>query len=381
MSKFICPYCNRKHTVESCGMKCVDGFYSFGTGVCKCGVTRDSYGWIPQLSKKKCEKCNLQSILHYYCPELISSDGQMTREIPVGFLINSANNFPISLIGTVGSGKSIFLGVLINEIKKKMPQNFNCSLDLMGEETQSHYNEDYYRPLYEMHEVIDKTYFDEISPLIFSLGFYNSKNVRKNVAPLTFYDTADEIFDSNDSMEVFNRYIPNSKGIVLFIDPLQIPSIRKQLEGKMPMPAINTDATEILGRVIQNIRKTKNIKGTIKIPLAVVISKIDVLEQFDILPKDSCLRKESEHLKHGALIIKDIEKTNNEMQSHLEDWLGFNIILMIKQFSKSAIFGVSSLGGIPNEGGKLSNEEIHPKNVLDPFLWLLAENKYIKTIK
>ena len=42
---------------------------------------------------------------------------------------------------------------------------------------------------------------------------------------------------------------------------------------------------------------------------------------------------------------------------------------------------MSSLGGIPNEGGKLSNEEIHPKNILDPFLWLLAENKYIKTIK
>jgi hypothetical protein len=41
---------------------------------------------------------------------------------------------------------------------------------------------------------------------------------------------------------------------------------------------------------------------------------------------------------------------------------------------------VSSLGGVPN-GTKLANDAIKPRRVLDPLLWLLAENKYIKTVK
>lgn len=381
MSKFTCPYCYGQHTVESCGIKCSDRTDGIGTGVCKCGVsgvTRDSYGWIPQLSKKKCLSCNSQRALHYYCPDLISSDGQMIREIPSGFIKEHDNNLPIALIGAKATGKSNYIAVLIKTITSKMSGAFNCSLDTAcGDDTPRNYNDYYYNPLYGNGQVIDATDAAvEIPPLIYPLRFYDSKKV----ATLTFYDTAGENLDGNDKLEIFNRYIPNSKGIILLLDPLQVPSIRKQLSGKMPLPEINTDVSEILSRVIQNIRNVKNIKGTINIPLALAFTKMDALEKFNILPEDCHLREESEHLKYGGFVLSDFRNTNIEMQDLLENWLDSEIIQMMKQFSKYAIFGLSSLGDIPH-GNKIAGDGIHPKRVLDPLLWILAENKYIKKIK
>ena len=155
--------------------------------------------------------------------------------------------------------------------------------------------------------------------------------------------------------------------------------MKKQLQGKMSLPAIRTDVAEILSRVIANIRNIKNINGTIKIPLALAFTKMDALEQFDILPPDSCLREESEHLKQGGFVLSDFENTNIEMRDILENWLDEEVVQMMKHFSKYSIFGLSAFGGVPN-GSKLSGGEVHPRRVLDPLLWLLAENKYIKTI-
>ncbi len=369
MNKFTCPYCYGEHTVASCGLKC--SFNIPGTDItCQKGVAKDADGWIPQASKAKCLKCK-EARKRIYCETI-------EKEIPTGFL--SGTSLPIALIGAKASGKSNYIGVLINEIRKKMTSRFNCSLDIScSEESKRYYDDYYYSPLFKNGYVVEATDAGEIPPLIFPLRFMDARNKIKNVATLTFYDTAGENLDSNDDMEIFNRYIPNSKGIILLLDPLQVPSIRKQLQDKMPLPEINTDVVEILSRVIDNIRSVRNIKGTINIPLALAFTKMDALEQFNILPPDSCLREESEHLKQGGFVRSDFENTNIEMRDILENWLDEEVTQMMKQFSKHSIFGLSALGGVPN-GNKISSDEIRPRRVLDPLLWLLAENKYIKTI-
>lgn len=370
MNKFICPYCYEEHTIQSCWMKC--SFNIPGTDItCKSGVVKDDEGWIPQKSKAKCFKCQ-KARKRIYC-DIVK------REIPTGFL--SWTSLPIALIGAKASGKSNYIAVLIEEIRKRMSESFNCTLDIScSEESKQYYDDYYYSPLFRNGTVVDATDSGTIiPPMIFPLRFMDEKNRVKNVATLTFYDTAGENFDSADEMDIYNRYIPNAKGIILLLDPLQVPSIRKQLQGKMALPEINTDVAEILSRIIQNIRDVKNVKGAIKIPLALAFTKMDALEQFGLLPPDSCLREESEHMKQGGFVLSDFENTNIEMRDLLENWLDDEVIQMMKQFSKYSIFGLSALGGIPN-GRKISGEEIHPKRVLDPLLWLLAEHKYIKTI-
>ena len=111
-----------------------------------------------------------------------------------------------------------------------------------------------------------------------------------------------------------------------------------------------------------------------------MFTKIDVLEQYNILPAESCLRDESEHIKRGAFIKPDFENTNIEMRDLIDNWLDADLIGYINQFKQHSFFGVSSLGGNPN-GTTIDSQGIRPRRVLDPLLWLLAENRYIKTIK
>ena len=75
----------------------------------------------------------------------------------------------------------------------------------------------------------------------------------------------------------------------------------------------------------------------------------------------------------------DFESVNIEMQDLLENWLDDELVQQMKNFEKYAFFGLTALGGVPH-GSKLDGK-IRPRRVLDPLLWLLAENNYIRTVK
>lgn len=370
MKRFTCPYCYGKHDIQTSGLKCS---YNIPGKPDKCytTVSKDPAGWIYDKDKPKCMKCTAAR-KSVYC-------SVVNKEIPSDFL--NEESLSIALLGAKASGKSNYIGVLINEIKRKMTASFNCTLSLTSsEESRQYYNDHYYEPLYKHGSVVDATSQDDVPPLIFPLRFLDKKNHITQVAALSFYDTAGENLDSTGDMLVNNRYVPNADGIILLLDPLQISSIREKLQGKITLPAQNTDVVEVLSRIVQNIRDVKNVRGTIKIPLALAFTKIDALEQFDILREDSCLRSESEHLARGMFVETDFENVNIEMQDVLENWLDAELVQQMKNFEKYAFFGVTALGGVPN-GTKLSGSKINPRRVLDPLLWLLAENHYIKRVK
>lgn len=372
MKKFTCPYCYGKHDIRTSGLKCS---YNIPGKSDKCvgTVVKDAKGWIPDKDKANCMKCKAAR-KSVFC-------SVVEKEIPSDFL--NEESLSIALLGAKASGKSNYIGVLINEIKRKMTSSFNCTLSLTSsEESRQFYNDFYYEPLFKYGSVVEATNQDmtQVPPLIFPLRFMDKKNHITNVAALTFYDTAGENLDSTEDMVISNRYVPNADGIILLLDPLQVTSIREKLQGKIPLPPQNTDVVEILSRIVQNIRDVKNIRGTIKIPLALTFTKIDALEQYDILREDSCLRNESDHLSRGVFVQTDFENVNIEMQDLLENWLDAELVQQMKNFEKYAFFGVTALGGVPN-GTKLSGSKINPRRVLDPLLWILSENKYIKTAK
>lgn len=371
MKKFTCPYCYAEHDIKDCGLRC--SYNIIGkTDNCKFGISKDKDGWIPYAYKKKCIKCK-EAAKQLFCDDI-------KKEIPIEFL--SMKSLPIALLGAKASGKSNYIGVLINEIRKKMTSPFNCSLSMTcSQESKQAYTDLYYRPLYENGYAVNATDSGEVPPLIFPLRFMDRKDRIVNMAALTFYDTAGENLNDKSIMHKFNRYITNARGIILLLDPLQVPNIRTKLtaNGFNRLPEQNTEIYDVLSIIIDVIRNVKNIKGQIKIPLALVFTKIDVLEQYNILPAESCLKEESEHIKRGAFIKSDFETTNIQMQDLIDNWLDADLIGYIKQFKQYSFFGVSSLGGNP-VNNKLS-KSICPRRVLDPLLWLLAVHGYIKTKK
>jgi len=293
-------------------------------------------------------------------------------------------SLPIALLGAKASGKSNYIGVLINEIRKKMSSPFNCSLSMTcSKESKEAYDEYYYRPLFTAGRTVQATDAGvEVPPLIFPLRFMNAKNKIVNMAALTFYDTAGENLDDKSAMHQFNRYITNAKGIILLLDPLQVPNIREKLtaNGFKGLPAQNTEIYSVLSIIIDVIRGVKNVKGQIKIPLALVFTKIDVLEEFNILPEGSCLREESDHINRGAFMMPDFENTNIEMKDLIENLLDNELMGYINQFEQHSFFGATALGGNPN-GGAIDSKGIRPRRVLDPLLWLLSKNNIISTLK
>jgi len=382
--KFTCPYCYGEHSVADCSMKCSYNVSGDASKKCKFDVVKYDdnlgYDWIPQASKKKCLACK-EAAKQIFCNEIAN------KEIPIEFL--SMKSFSIALLGAKASGKSNYIGVLINEIRKKMTSPFNCSLSMTcSKESKDAYDEYYYRPLFTAGRTVQATDAGvEVPPLIFPLRFMDKKNKIVNMAALTFYDTAGENLDDKDVMKRFNKYIRNAKGIVLLLDPLQVPNIRDKLtaNGFKGLPAQNTEIYSVLSIIIDVIRgymgtDKSAAKGQIKIPLALVFTKIDVLDEFNLLPEGSCLRDESDHINRGAFMQPDFENTNIEMKDLIDNWLDAELIQLIRQFEEHSFFGVTALGGNPN-GSAIDSKGIRPRRVLDPFLWLLAKNKIVSTLK
>lgn len=377
--KFKCPYCYEIHDINTCKVKCL---YNIPGKEDRCTkkVEKDAAGWVAEGAKLDCLKCT-SAKKGIYC-------GALNKQIPKDFWESDSkkkssvdSNLSIALIGAKASGKSNYIGVLINELRRKMTLSFNASLKIAAsDESLKYYQLAYEKPLFKEGTVIGATSQGEIPPMIFPLNFMDKKNDIVNTAILTFYDTAGENLNSSDKMIENNKYIPNADGIILLLDPLQIPSIRAKLQGKIDLPPINTDPAEVLSRVVQNIREVHNVKGKIKKPLAVAFTKIDALEAHGIIGEDSCLRTESEHMSRGKFVRSDFESVNIQMQDILENWLDHEIIQLMKNFEKYSLFGISALGAVP-EGKKISGNELSPRRVLDPLLWILAENKYIETVK
>lgn len=367
MGKFTCPYCYKEHELKDCGMKCS---YNLTWNSDCPGVRKDADGWIDPRSYNKCMRCTLAQ-KDVYCP-----DSEFDAIIPQRCI--ASTSLPIALIGAKATGKSNYIGVLVNEIKRRMSAGFQSSINMNCDaNTRNMYNDNYYRPLYKEKMQIGATDSGKIDPLIFPVDFPNGKSVT-----LTFYDTAGENLDDEYIMLRNNGYLSNSKGIILLLDPLQVPEIREKLEGKVPLPEENTEAFDVLDRVVQNIENKTNNMKQFDIPLALVFTKMDALDAFDdILPEDSNLRNESDHVDRGAFVTSDFENTQIELRTLLENLLdGGGLEAKMRRFKKYAFFGISALGCMPDENGNLP-QKVSPRRVLDPLLWILAENKYIKKVK
>ena len=221
MKKFTCPYCYGTHTVLSCDMKCsynVSGLTcKNGTKSGDSGSPKDSSGFICNENKPTCLKCT-DAAKKIFC-------NVMKEEIPMGATVGTS--LSIAMIGAKAVGKSNYIAVLIDEIRRKMTGTFNCILDITCSDDTKHYYDDYYyKPLRDGYVVDATDKGTAIPPMFFPLKFLDNRNNIKNIASLTFYDTAGENFDSENAILLLNKYVPNVKGIILLLDPLQVPEIR-----------------------------------------------------------------------------------------------------------------------------------------------------------
>ena len=113
----------------------------------------------------------------------------------------------------------------------------------------------------------------------------------------------------------------------------------------------------------------------IDIPLAVVFSKMD--EFREVLGEDAPIYRPSQH--KGIFDKAEFDAINE----YIRGWVGnFDPYFMntTKLFRNTAFFGISALGGRPEQVGdhqQLKNPP-RPERVEDPLLWLLWKNNFIE---
>lgn len=387
---YICPFCFSEHKIGDVDFACEQRKI--------CGEEQDA-----QLSKytgnksylgphtfrlpkasvlsmpkmADCDKCHQTSHTRI-CPTC-------HNQLPV--TIESDEDTIVALIGTRGSGKSTYIGVLIHEMMKRLFRPFNGTFQLYGAEDSHQYRERFENDLYKNHRPIAQTQshlvgntITENRPILGTVKL-QTQGFMKRIKAMTvvFFDSAGEDWENQDTINVVARYIAHAAGIIFLIDPLANAVMRNNIDNEDAIKTsigaeTNTvsEPAEVLNRAADLIRKQRNMKITAKIdiPVAVAFSKLDVLEDLNVLPQGSALAQPSPHVQLGKFDDNDQQMINQEMRGLLSTWdQGDFLQALDLNYSNNACFAFSALGRAPEQDGSIAPPI--PNRIEDAMFWIL----------
>lgn len=374
-----CPYCFQQFLLRKAELRCTN---KKCTGQAVDRIRADRWEDTTRMGKVlpspgvfakqgTCDACGRHTYRRI-CPrchvELPASVGQCPNRI-------------FAVIGAKEAGKSHYIAVLINELIKRVCPPMHVSMEPLDDQTMTRYRDQFYDPLICKLQLLEATKSGLVSnpfPLVYSLKQSGTnvlgQPVIRRTTTLVFFDTAGEDLNSDDTMSSVSNYIGWADGIIVLLDPLQLPTVRNQL-GMKPddSPQINTETTDILTRTSKLIRNVRGLAddSIIKVPLAVAFSKFDAVQR--LVDPQMQLNRSPNH--QGGFDVEDAAAVNDEMQSLLVSWDGEGLISQATtSFRYVNFFGLSALGESPI-GTKVPR--ILPHRVAEPFLWMLHHHGFL----
>lgn len=289
--------------------------------------------------------------------------------LPTQFLQTGGKS--LAVVGAKESGKSHYVGVLVNQLMHSVLGRFGGSINPADEHTKARYSRDFRSILYEDKRLLPATQSATVDqalhlPMIFRVQI-GAK--RPKAAQMVFFDTAGEDFDNLSVLEAEARYIARTDATLLLLDPLQIPAVRDMLGPGVDLPSVTTDPLDLLSRVTDLIREGDDIPPgkRIKRPLALAFSKVDAIRD---LIRDSPVLTSTPH--GGEFDDGVAEDISISMHAYVKDWIGDALEGYVnRNWENHRYFGLSALGR-PPIGGRLDGG-VSPLRVEDPVLWFLAE--------
>jgi len=399
---FICPFCFEKGRLSDLQFRCVNRrcedvddipLTKYENGdiripkkgktcfkvVMKAGVFPDS---------GECPRCHHKSH-KLVCPACHNA-------LPESTILGT--DMIISIVGARDTGKSHFIGVIINELINRVASSFDGAIEGF-DDTMQRYTAGPYKKLFVDLQKLPLTKSSEqdvnngaYRPYIFTLKLKekaklgNKDNIKSYT--LVFFDTAGEDLDDADVMSTVNKYICKSSGIIFLLDPMQIPAVRNQLDEDVVSRASSvgwqqaTRSDEIMTRVSKLIRDDRHMKSEqkIDIPVAVVFSKFDAISS--LVPEGSTILETSPHCAKKFFDLTDCHNVDSEIRSLLTEWGEEAFMSQVSvNYSNYSYFSVSALGLNNNPTADQKIERPRPHRIEDPLLWVLKENGVIKTNK
>jgi hypothetical protein len=291
----------------------------------------------------------------------------------------------IGMVGAKESGKTVYMTVLLHELRNRVGAQYDAAIMGADDETLRRFTGEYEDVLYSRRRLPPATQRagqrgGMVDPLVFRFtadprGPHGQRGREPRQNLLSFFDTAGEDFESQQSTAVNARYLTCADGIILLIDPLQLPGNLPRGTGPVHKPAeqILNQVTNIL------LDYNKGGRATINKRVAVVFTKIDTL--WDTFGPGSPMHATPP--TGGAFDTADSLDVHEEIRHQLHSWDGSQIDRMLsKHFpGRYRYFGVSALGRGPTPDNAVSPSGLQPYRVADPLIWLLSESGAVPRTK
>ena len=358
-----CPYCWTEHRRGDlhirCGERCEHKGESFLARKLKKG--RCPHG-LPAQTGRRCPACG--------------------KALESEYLDSGGRN--IAVIGSADSGKSTWVGVLVHELQRgQVNERFaGMSLSLIGDRSRDRYSREFEQPLFQDSRTVDSTRTARVltpEPLIFSLRFKKAGlfgTTRVDPVVTVFYDTAGEDVARAESMDLLTSYLNAAEGIILLLDPVQMPKIRAMV-GTTGQKTEYTEQLHVVDRLGELLRERRGASAgaLLRTPIAIALTKLDLLR--DTIDAQSPLRQPSRH--DGVYDEADGLDVHEEIRGWLDRWYDPAFDRTVgTTFKNYRYFGLSALGAPPVDRNRLAPGGVHPYRLEEPMLWLLSRFGAIK---
>jgi hypothetical protein len=382
--RLTCPYCYEVFTAQEIEFRC---HTRLSRARRRCASLRDPileerFGTTAELGPTFRADGRRRSAV---CPEC---EGETTFRIcpvchsglPAQF--GMVDNRLIAMVGSRDSGKTVLMTVLLHEVMHRTGAGLGAALMGGDDSTMARFTKDYHDVLYKRRKMLPTTSsagavtHNRVDPLVFrfSMTRRGPLRARPQHTVLSFFDTAGEDFNSRESVELNTRYLANADGVLLVLDPLQMPGARELARPGTTLPDVgrNDPAQHVLNRITSMLlsHTPGRRAARIRVPMAVVFTKMDAF--WPLLDEGSPLRSAPEPT--GSFDTADSLNAHEEVRGLLRQWNETGLDQALEaNYRTFRYFGTSALGASPTTDREVAATGIQPLRVADPLLWLLSE--------
>lgn len=288
--------------------------------------------------------------------------------LPVSFGKNKVNN--ISIIGVVGSGKTVYISQLLKNFGQYVAK-IGLSANSISDHEQLFIENN---PVKKGIPLPDSTSAKSFSqPLFYDIT--KTANDKTIVETIVIYDIAGENCRDPKAMGLFGKYVKKADGIIFLIDPRQINFVTDTIDADEPAKALST-----LHLILDKEQGSKCL-----VPIAVCISKSD--ECFNILPpvarqdiqvSSDFIKKPSFDARTFNSLVSGENGLARLMNNHAAD-VCQNLKTGYKNFNFFAVSAIGCTCGRTNDGLHTPNNIPRPKRIEEPLFWLFKQFGIIDT--
>ncbi|MCD9153120.1 hypothetical protein [Aeromicrobium duanguangcaii] len=286
----------------------------------------------------------------------------------------------VAMAGARSSGKSIYLGVLRQQLALWVEETHGTHLELLGD-SERHYWQRYGAPLFDEGVILGATAEiaadpDGYRPLIFR--FVDAAG-RSQI--LVVRDVAGEDLEDLVRRRSALEFVKRADAVVALIDPLKMDRLRESLHGIIQPGDLGGDGVEVVLQVLNLLTDD----GRLPVPegkrVAVAVSKLDILQQIRdvegaplrrVMVRAGSPLQRDPSMRTAGFDRRDADLVDAEVDSLLVELVGPKLRNLLRQKDVDhRYFAVSALGAHP-EGQSLNSAGIAPFRVLDPVKWILS---------